>query len=189
MLLTQSFVIASALLYTNFHELAMSNSAGAFVPGGGVHALRVLLQLIRVVCACGTEHPHLFSAMLLMPFIGVTLGLVSAVSRARLLLARVRVTRASGTTAQVQLVSRARFCGRHVLLFCGHDTGRYVVRSLLSVAPARVSPRAYDGAVVGILGHFSKTLLLFLLPQIFNFIYSSPQLFKLYPCPRHRLPL
>jgi len=43
-------------------------------------------------------------------------------------------------------------------------------------------------AVVGILGHFSKTLLLFLIPQVFNFLWSSPQLFKLVPCPRHRLP-
>lgn len=43
-------------------------------------------------------------------------------------------------------------------------------------------------AVVGILGHFSKTLLLLLVPQIFNFVYSSPQLFGLVPCPRHRLP-
>jgi UDP-N-acetylmuramyl pentapeptide phosphotransferase/UDP-N-acetylglucosamine-1-phosphate transferase len=43
-------------------------------------------------------------------------------------------------------------------------------------------------AVMGILGHFSKTLLLFLLPQILNFVYSLPQLFKVYPCPRHRLP-
>lgn len=43
-------------------------------------------------------------------------------------------------------------------------------------------------AVVGILGHFSKTLLLFFLPQIFNFIYSCPQLFRLVPCPRHRMP-
>ena len=43
-------------------------------------------------------------------------------------------------------------------------------------------------AVVAILGHFSKTLLLFFIPQIFNFIYSVPQLFHLIPCPRHRLP-
>lgn len=43
-------------------------------------------------------------------------------------------------------------------------------------------------AVVGILGHFSKTTLLFFLPQIFNFVYSIPQLFGLVPCPRHRLP-
>ena len=43
-------------------------------------------------------------------------------------------------------------------------------------------------AVVGILGHFSKTLLLLFVPQIFNFIYSAPQLFGLVPCPRHRLP-
>lgn len=43
-------------------------------------------------------------------------------------------------------------------------------------------------AVVGILGHFSKTLLLFFIPQVINFIWSIPQLFKLAPCPRHRLP-
>ncbi|KAH3678345.1 hypothetical protein WICMUC_001578 [Wickerhamomyces mucosus] len=43
-------------------------------------------------------------------------------------------------------------------------------------------------AVVGILGHFSKTLLIFLIPQIFNFVYSVPQLFGIIPCPRHRLP-
>jgi len=43
-------------------------------------------------------------------------------------------------------------------------------------------------AVVGILGHFSKTLLLLFIPQIFNFCYSAPQLFKIVPCPRHRLP-
>ncbi|VDP08414.1 unnamed protein product [Heligmosomoides polygyrus] len=36
-------------------------------------------------------------------------------------------------------------------------------------------------AVVSILGHFSKTM-------VFNFLYSIPQLFKLVPCPRHRLP-
>ncbi|KAJ8520858.1 hypothetical protein ONZ45_g2377 [Pleurotus djamor] len=43
-------------------------------------------------------------------------------------------------------------------------------------------------AVVGIQGHFSKTLLLFFIPQIFNFILSCPQLFGLVPCPRHRVP-
>lgn len=43
-------------------------------------------------------------------------------------------------------------------------------------------------AVVGILGHFSKTLLLFFIPQVINFILSVPQLFKFIPCPRHRLP-
>ncbi|XP_045581922.1 UDP-N-acetylglucosamine--dolichyl-phosphate N-acetylglucosaminephosphotransferase isoform X2 [Procambarus clarkii] len=43
-------------------------------------------------------------------------------------------------------------------------------------------------AVVAIIGHFSKTVLLFFLPQIFNFVYSVPQLFHFVPCPRHRLP-
>jgi UDP-N-acetylglucosamine--dolichyl-phosphate N-acetylglucosaminephosphotransferase len=42
--------------------------------------------------------------------------------------------------------------------------------------------------VVSILGHFSKTLLLLMIPQVFNFCYSVPQLFGLIPCPRHRLP-
>ncbi|WFD43696.1 UDP-N-acetylglucosamine--dolichyl-phosphatN-acetylglucosaminephosphotransferase [Malassezia psittaci] len=40
----------------------------------------------------------------------------------------------------------------------------------------------------GILGHYSKTLLLFFVPQIFNFLLSCPQLFGLVPCPRHRVP-
>jgi UDP-N-acetylglucosamine--dolichyl-phosphate N-acetylglucosaminephosphotransferase len=43
-------------------------------------------------------------------------------------------------------------------------------------------------AVVGIFGHYSKTLLLFFIPQICNFLWSVPQLFHFVPCPRHRLP-
>ena len=43
-------------------------------------------------------------------------------------------------------------------------------------------------AVHGILGHMSKTLLIFFAPQVFNFVYSLPQIAKIYPCPRHRLP-
>eukprot|EP01111_Echinosteliopsis_oligospora_P011606 TRINITY_DN3869_c0_g1_i1.p1 TRINITY_DN3869_c0_g1~~TRINITY_DN3869_c0_g1_i1.p1 ORF type:complete len:384 (+),score=53.77 TRINITY_DN3869_c0_g1_i1:101-1252(+) len=43
-------------------------------------------------------------------------------------------------------------------------------------------------AVAAIMCHFSKTLLLFFIPQILNFLYSTPQLFGLVPCPRHRIP-
>ncbi|KAK9718306.1 tunicamycin resistance protein [Basidiobolus ranarum] len=43
-------------------------------------------------------------------------------------------------------------------------------------------------AVVSIMGHFTKTILLFFIPQIFNFIYSAPQLFHFVDCPRHRMP-
>lgn len=43
-------------------------------------------------------------------------------------------------------------------------------------------------AVVGILGHFSETLLIFFLPQVLNFLLSVPQLFGFVKCPRHRLP-
>ena len=43
-------------------------------------------------------------------------------------------------------------------------------------------------AVVGILSHYSKTMMLFFIPQILNFIYSMPQLFGYVKCPRHRIP-
>eukprot|EP00438_Fugacium_kawagutii_P013520 Skav223256 [mRNA] locus=scaffold1037:13338:14693:+ [translate_table: standard] len=45
-------------------------------------------------------------------------------------------------------------------------------------------------AVVSIIGHFSKTMVLFLIPQLLNFLYSCPQLFPFIgiPCPRHRMP-
>eukprot|EP00898_Chlorokybus_atmophyticus_P003962 jgi/Chlat1/4567/Chrsp29S04470 len=43
-------------------------------------------------------------------------------------------------------------------------------------------------AVSSILGHFTETMVIFFIPQIFNFLYSVPQLFKWVPCPRHRLP-
>mmetsp|Transcript_33685 Transcript_33685/g.24716 ORF Transcript_33685/g.24716 Transcript_33685/m.24716 type:complete len:348 (-) Transcript_33685:30-1073(-) len=43
-------------------------------------------------------------------------------------------------------------------------------------------------AVCGILSHFSKTMLLFFLPQIFNFVLSLPQILGIVHCPRHRLP-
>lgn len=43
-------------------------------------------------------------------------------------------------------------------------------------------------AMAAILGHYALTLLLFFMPQIFNFLYSVPQLFGIVPCPRHRLP-
>eukprot|EP00792_Barthelona_sp_PAP020_P004335 TRINITY_DN205_c0_g1_i1.p1 TRINITY_DN205_c0_g1~~TRINITY_DN205_c0_g1_i1.p1 ORF type:complete len:362 (+),score=81.60 TRINITY_DN205_c0_g1_i1:46-1131(+) len=43
-------------------------------------------------------------------------------------------------------------------------------------------------AVAGILGHFSKSLFVMLVPQLFNYLYSLPQLLGFIPCPRHRLP-
>jgi hypothetical protein len=67
--------------------------------------------------------------------------------------------------------------------------------NLLSRYPARAFPgdtlcyvTGMAFAVVGIQAHFSKTLLLFFMPQIFNFVLSCPQLFGLVPCPRHRMP-
>eukprot|EP01007_Sphenomonas_quadrangularis_P001144 NODE_2044_length_692_cov_159.293935_g1729_i0.p1 GENE.NODE_2044_length_692_cov_159.293935_g1729_i0~~NODE_2044_length_692_cov_159.293935_g1729_i0.p1 ORF type:complete len:162 (+),score=42.75 NODE_2044_length_692_cov_159.293935_g1729_i0:25-486(+) len=43
-------------------------------------------------------------------------------------------------------------------------------------------------AVTGVCGHFTKTLMLFFLPQLLNFFLSLPQLFGIVPCPRHRVP-
>lgn len=92
----------------------------------------------------GTEarENHLFSAMVMLSFLGVTLGLL----------------RHNWYPASV-------FVGDTYCYFAGMTF-----------------------AVVGILGHFSKTLLLFFIPQVLNFLWSCPQLFKIAPCPRHRLP-
>ena len=43
-------------------------------------------------------------------------------------------------------------------------------------------------AVAAILGHNTKTVLLFFVPQLVNFAYSFPQLLRVVPCPRHRMP-
>jgi UDP-N-acetylglucosamine--dolichyl-phosphate N-acetylglucosaminephosphotransferase len=43
-------------------------------------------------------------------------------------------------------------------------------------------------ACAGIHGHFSKSILLFFIPQILNFLFSFPQLIGIVPCSRHRLP-
>ncbi|KAG7195709.1 tunicamycin resistance protein [Scheffersomyces spartinae] len=85
---------------------------------------------------------HLFSALFIIPFIGVSLGLL-----------------------QYNWFPAKVFVGDTYCYFSGMVF-----------------------AIVGILGHFSKTLMIFLLPQIINFVYSVPQLFHIVPCPRHRLP-
>lgn len=41
---------------------------------------------------------------------------------------------------------------------------------------------------IGLFGGFTKTIFLFCLPQFINFAISTPQLFKIVPCPRHRMP-
>ena len=89
-----------------------------------------------------TTFDQLFAIIMILPFIGVSLGLL----------------RHNWYPAQV-------FVGDTFCYFAGMTF-----------------------AVIGIHGHFSKTLLILLLPQVINFIYSIPQLFKLLPCPRHRLP-
>lgn len=43
-------------------------------------------------------------------------------------------------------------------------------------------------AASGIIGKSPIKLLLFFIPQLFNFIISLPQLFGIVFCPRHRLP-
>lgn len=43
-------------------------------------------------------------------------------------------------------------------------------------------------AVCGIIGHFSRTLVVLFIPQIINFLLSIPQLLHIIECPRHRLP-
>ncbi|KAL7452118.1 hypothetical protein ACHAWC_003856 [Mediolabrus comicus] len=111
----QSYIIGCAVLFHNLVEI-QSNSL--------------------------SRENHVFSAMIMMSFLGVTVGLL-----------------------RHNWFPAAVFVGDTYCYFAGMTF-----------------------AVVGILGHFSKTLLLFFIPQIINFLYSIPQLFKLIPCPKHRLP-
>ena len=103
----------------------------------------MLHNLIEIQASAGmARENHLFSAMVMLSFVGVTMGLL----------------RHNWYPASV-------FVGDTYCYFAGMTF-----------------------AVVGILGHFSKTLLLFFIPQVINFIWSTPQLFKFVECPRHRLP-
>ena len=124
-------------IYAGINGLEAGQS---FVIGTGILAHN-LFELSRNVNA-DTDHRHLFSALVMLPFIATTLGLL----------------------AHNWFPSR---------VFVG-DTFCYYAGMTF--------------AVVGILGHFSKTLLLFFLPQLLNFVLSLPQLAKIVPCPRHRLP-
>lgn len=108
-----------------------------------------VLLLLNDICYLSTSSisqaardSHLFSAIFLMPFIGVSAGLYLY----------------NKYPSQV-------FVGDTYCYFSGMVF-----------------------AVVGILGHFSKTLLMLFFIQIVNFLYSVPQLFHVVPCPRHRLP-
>jgi len=108
----QSYVIGCAVLFHNLWEIHQGNDN------------------------------HIFSAMIMLSFVGVTLGLL-------------------------------RYNWFPATVFVG-DTYCYFAGMVFASA--------------GILGHFSKTLLLFFIPQILNFLWSVPQLFRFVPCPRHRLP-
>jgi UDP-N-acetylglucosamine--dolichyl-phosphate N-acetylglucosaminephosphotransferase len=105
---------------------------------------------------------HLFSLYFMLPLLGVCLGFLFHNWCANFL----------------------SVCGRTLILT--HRTRRYPSRAFPGDTLCYVTGMAF--AVVGIQAHFSKTLLLFFLPQIFNFILSCPQLFGLVPCPRHRVP-
>ena len=116
-----------------------------------IAGLLVLNDALYLVPATSSSSPsaaaaaaegHLFSTSLLLPFIGVSLG----------------------------VGAHNAFPAR---VFVG-DTYCYFAGMLF--------------AVVGILGHFSKTLMVLFLPQVANFVYSLPQLLHVVPCPRHRLP-
>ena len=102
----------------------------------------LLHNLLEIKSRSLSSENHVFSAMIMLPFLGVSLALL----------------RHNWYPAQV-------FVGDTYCYFAGMTL-----------------------AVVGISGHFSKTLLLFFIPQLINFVYSMPQLFKLVHCPKHRLP-
>ncbi|CAD6893326.1 unnamed protein product [Tilletia laevis] len=96
-----------------------------------------------------------------------------------------------GSRSSVELVGRHLFSLSLLVPFVGTCIGllywnRYPSRVFIGDTFCYFAGQML--AVAGVLGHFSKTLLLFFLPQIFNFLLSCPQLFGLVYCPRHRVP-
>jgi UDP-N-acetylglucosamine--dolichyl-phosphate N-acetylglucosaminephosphotransferase len=138
------------LLYMGMLAVFCTNAINIYAGINGLEAgqsyvigCAVLVHnLIEISADSPVRENHLFSVMVIMSFVGVTLGLL----------------RHNWYPASV-------FVGDTYCYFAGMTF-----------------------AVVGILGHFSKTLLLFFIPQVINFVWSTPQLFKFVPCPRHRLP-
>jgi UDP-N-acetylglucosamine--dolichyl-phosphate N-acetylglucosaminephosphotransferase len=137
------------LLYMGMLAVFCTNAINIFAGINGLEAgqayvigCAVLTHNLIEIRSHRLEENHLFSVMVMLSFVGVTLGLLKH----------------NWFPASV-------FVGDTFCYFAGMTF-----------------------AVVGILGHFSKTLLLFFIPQVINFLYSVPQLFKLVPCPRHRLP-
>lgn len=90
----------------------------------------------------GAGRNHLFSFMIMLPFISTSLALL-----------------------QFNFYPARVFVG---------DTYPYYAGMCLATA--------------AVLGHFVKSFVLLMIPQILNFLYSAPQLFGLVPNPRHRLP-
>jgi UDP-N-acetylglucosamine--dolichyl-phosphate N-acetylglucosaminephosphotransferase len=137
------------LLYMGMLAVFCTNAINIYAGINGLEAgqsyvigCAVLIHNLVEISAGRLEINHLFSVMIMLSFVGVTMGLL----------------RHNWYPASV-------FVGDTYCYFAGMTF-----------------------AVVGILGHFSKTLLLFFIPQVINFLWSTPQLFKLVPCPRHRLP-
>jgi UDP-N-acetylglucosamine--dolichyl-phosphate N-acetylglucosaminephosphotransferase len=137
------------LLYMGMLAVFCTNAINIYAGINGLEAgqsyvigCAVLVHNLIEIHSHRLEENHLFSVMIMLSFVGVTMGLL----------------RHNWFPSSV-------FVGDTFCYFAGMTF-----------------------AVVAILGHFSKTLLLFFIPQIINFLWSTPQLFHLVPCPRHRLP-
>ncbi len=138
------------LLYMGLLSVFCTNAINIYAGINGLEAGQTVVMAVallylnaqEIICDSIGSTNHKFSAAILLPFIGTTLGLLHQ----------------NWYPAKV-------FVGDTFCYFAGMTF-----------------------AVVGIHGHFSKTLLLMFLPQVVNFILSLPQIFQVVSCPRHRLP-
>jgi UDP-N-acetylglucosamine--dolichyl-phosphate N-acetylglucosaminephosphotransferase len=159
------------LLYMGMLAVFCTNAINIYAGINGLEAgqsyvigCAVLVHNLLEIEAGNLATNHLFSAMIMLSFVGVTLGLLrhNWYPASRFATA---MTSCAGPFSHSFSLRLGVFVGDTFCYFSGMTF-----------------------AVVGILGHFSKTLLLFFLPQILNFLWSCPQLFRFVPCPRHRLP-
>ena len=133
----------------------------------------------------GVRDGHLFSAYLMMPLAATTLALLAfnwfPAQVGQGVGGRRRLRWCAGAWRLVHFIRRNELHQTSPFL-CWYACAQVFVGDTFTYFAGMTL------AVAGILGHFSETLLLFFIPQVINFVYSLPQLFKIVPCPRHRLP-
>ncbi|GAA6042168.1 hypothetical protein JCM8097_004995 [Rhodosporidiobolus ruineniae] len=173
-------------LYMSLLSTFCTNSINILAGVNGVEVSQALIIALSLLL-----NDLLYLPLSLSPLLALLPPSILAALPPSLLSALERTYDAGFANGSKELVDRHLFSLYFMLPLVGVCCGLlkwnwYPARAFIGDTFCYFSGMAF--AVTGILGHFSKTLLLFFLPQVVNFLYSAPQLFGMVECPRHRLP-